>query len=130
MTADSSRELTPTTFGAGVVAPHEFTTIWCGEPTVVRVYKDQDLSVVVWNLEPGEGNPLHRHEGNAHTIVVLQGTGLYLREGEAIPIRANECILVPRGVAHGIRNTGTDRLSYLATTTEGTTGYQRTVLST
>lgn len=128
MASDGSRELTSATFGSGVVAPQEYAALWSGEPTVAIVYRDQDLSVVVWNLEPGEQNSTHRHDANAHTIMVLQGNGLYLRDEEPVPIRAGECILVPRGTTHGIRNTGTGRLSYLAVTTEGSTGYQRTAL--
>jgi quercetin dioxygenase-like cupin family protein len=85
---------------------------------VVSIYGDEtDMSVVVWNLEPGQENPLHSHPGNAHTLYVLEGQGIYTRGGApAEPIRAGQCIIVPRSVVHGVRNTGSTRLSYLAVT--------------
>ena len=42
-----------------------------------------------------------------------------------MPITAGDCIIVPRGAAHGIRNTADTRLSYLAFTTAGEGGYVR-----
>ena len=114
---------------AGVFDPKAFERFSAEQATVVRVYADQDLSLVVWNLEPGQENPLHAHPENAHTIIVLQGEGRYLQDGSDAPIVAGDCISVPRALVHGIRNTGSGRLSYLAVTTAGTEGYVRNVLS-
>ena len=86
---------------------------------------DEDLSnVVVWCLEPGQENSTHRHPDSAHFIVVLEGSGECLRgdEGPPDPVRTGQVLIIPRGAIHGIRNTGTERLSYVAASTAG---YQR-----
>jgi len=115
----NSSFMTPQTLGTGVYPISGFQQYSPDEGTVVRVYgEDPDVSVVVWNLEPGQDNSTHRHPANAHVQVVLEGTGIFLRgDKDAVPIKAGDCIIVPRGMAHGIKNTGTQRLSYIAATT-------------
>jgi len=109
----------------GIFDPHTFRRFSTEGATVVRLYADQDLSVVTWNLEEGQENALHRHGDNAHTMLILEGSGEYLRgEGlPALPVHAGECIVVPRGQQHGMRNTGMGRLSYMAVTNQGAQGY-------
>ncbi|HLQ34357.1 MAG TPA: cupin domain-containing protein [Chloroflexota bacterium] len=109
----------------GVFDPHAFRHFSKEGATVVRLHADEDLSLVTWNLEEGQENQLHRHGDNAHTILILEGSGEYLRgEGQpGLPVRTGECIVVPRGQPHGIRNTGKGRLSYLAVTNQGAHGY-------
>jgi mannose-6-phosphate isomerase-like protein (cupin superfamily) len=126
MARDDSKKLTAATLGSGVIKPQEFCRFTPAEAMVVPVYADEDQSVVVWNLEPGQENAIHVHAANAHGIVVLQGSGVCLQgEDEQVPITAGDCLIVPRGVAHGIRNTADTRLSYLAFTTAGEGGYVR-----
>jgi 4-carboxymuconolactone decarboxylase len=126
MARDDSKRLTAATLGSGVVQPREFCRFASDEAMVVPVYSDQDQSVVVWNLAPGQQNAVHVHAANAHGIVVLQGSGAYLHDGgEPVAINAGDCLIVPRGTAHGIRNTGDAPLSYLAFTTAGEGGYVR-----
>ena len=45
---------------------------------------------------------------------VLSGRGVFLLEDREIPMEAGVMLVAPEGVAHGIRNTGTDRLVVLA----------------
>ena len=87
-------------------------------------HDDPDASVVVWNLEPGQENDVHTHPENMHVFYVLEGEGSYVRaDGKTVPVRAGQCVIVPRKQVHGIRNTGSERLSYLAVSTQGTGGY-------
>ena len=124
------RQLADQPRGPGVYDPKAFRTFSAEQATVVRIYSDGDQSVVVWNLEPGQENPPHVHPENAHTLVVLEGKGSYVRaDGSEAPAEAGDCIIVPRALAHGVRNTGTARLSYLAVTTLGAKGYVRNVLA-
>lgn len=123
------RGMDPTTIGTGVHDPKAFRTFSAEKATVVRMYPDQDLSLVVWNLEPGQENDSHRHPENGHALIVLEGHGHYLRDdGSTVPINAGECVIVPRGQVHGIRNTGNVRLSYFAITSQGPSGYVRNVV--
>src|SRR5712692_6878147 len=119
---------TPSTAGgeAGVHDPRAFQQFSPDKATVVRVYGDEDVSVVVWNLDPGQENPPHTHPENAHTIMILEGAGQYLRQdGSQVPVKGGDCIIIPRGQSHGVRNTGDKPLSYLAVTTLAGKGYVR-----
>lgn len=118
MPADRSKQMTPETLGTGVYDPNDFRMFSPDEGMVVPMYADDpDVSVVVWNLEPGQENSTHVHPDAAHVQWVLSGSGVMLRGDEPpVPIRAGQCMIIPRGRVHGIRNTGTERLSYLAVT--------------
>ncbi len=126
----SAEQQTPTSSSQGdVLDPGQFQRFSTEQATVVRVYSDDDQSVVVWNLEPGQENPSHVHPENAHTLMVLQGSGAYVTpDGSESPIKAGDFIIVPRSTTHGIRNTGATRLSYLAVTTLGGKGYVRNIV--
>ena len=61
-----------------------------------------------------------------HVFYVLEGRGTYVRrEDKPVDVRVGQCVIIPRGQVHGIRNTGTERLSYLALSTYGPDGYVR-----
>ena len=116
MPRDNSKQVTPDSLGTAVFDPIDFRWFSPDEPMIVGVYRDGiDLRhVTVRNFEPGQETALHVHPENAHCIYVLEGSGLYLREGvEPVPIQAGQFIIVPRNVFHGMRNTGGTRLSYL-----------------
>ncbi|GEM_PF-5105430 len=130
MPADLSKKMTPATLGTGVLrdlAP--FRSFSNQEANVVVTYEDVDQTLVVWNLEPGQENAPHVHPANAHTMMVLEGQGLFLRENESVPIKGGDWIVIPRATLHGIRNTGKGRLSYLAVTTNGPEGYVKQTAS-
>jgi mannose-6-phosphate isomerase-like protein (cupin superfamily) len=123
---DQQQGLEPATLGDGVHDPRTFQRFSTDRANVVRMYADQDLSLVVWNLEPGQENDLHQHPENAHALLVLEGQGEYLRGARgSVPIQAGDCVIVPRGQLHGIRNSGNVRLSYFAITSQGPSGYIR-----
>ncbi len=127
MPSDHSRQVTPATLGEGVYDPLDFRVFTPEEATVVRMYHDDpDASLVVWNLEPGQENDEHSHPENLHVFYVLDGSGTYLRgDDPPVEVHAGQCVIVPRGQRHGIRNTGSTRLSYLAVSTYGPGGYVR-----
>ena len=126
MPSDHTKQLTPATLGDGVYDPRDFQTFDAEEATAVRLYHDDpDVSVVVWNLEPGQENRSHEHPSNLHVFYVLEGQGTYLKGDETVPVSAGQCVIIPRGKVHGMRNTGTARLSYMAVSTLGPDGYVR-----
>ena len=127
MPSDHSKQVTPGTLGNGVYDPLDFRVYSSEGATVVRMYHDDpDASLVVWNLEPGQENDIHTHPENMHVFYVLEGRGTYVRgEDKPVDVSAGQCVIIPRGQVHGIRNTGTERLSYLALSTYGPDGYVR-----
>ena len=127
MPSDHTQQITPATLGDGVYDPMDFRKYSAEGSTVVRLYHDDpDASVVVWNLEPGQANDQHQHLANLHVFYVLEGEGSYLKDDALVPIKAGQIVVIPREQLHGIRNTGTARLSYMAVTTYGPDGYIRT----
>lgn len=116
---DDSRCVGPAELGTGVFDPRDYQVFSPEDETVIGVYRDGvDIRhVIVRNFEPGQENGLHVHPENAHCIYVLEGRGeIFYRDGDPIPIAAGQVWIVPRGRAHGIRNTGSTRLSYLGVT--------------
>lgn len=67
----------------------------------------------VWELAPGVSEGSHTHEGDDNyeeTYYFTQGRGIMTIEGEEVEVKAGDAILVPPGVDHGFRNTGTEPL--------------------
>ncbi len=67
----------------------------------------------VWELDPGVSEGNHVHEGQRdleETYYFMQGEGVMWIEGEDVPVTAGDAILVPPGVDHGFRNTGSGPL--------------------
>ena len=65
-------------------------------------------------FEPGQEHALHAHAGMDKVYQVLEGQGLFLLEGEEIPMAAGTMLVAPEGVPHGIRNTGDTPLKFIA----------------
>ena len=59
-------------------------------------------------LPPGdaEGGPDNRHRGADQWLYVLSGTGSATVNGKRHPLRAGSLLLIERGDAHEIRNSG------------------------
>jgi quercetin dioxygenase-like cupin family protein len=78
------------------------------------------LGIVVWNLEPGQENDFHRHPATEHLHVMLVGEAEYtLADRPPVTVRVGQAVMVPANIPHGIRNTGTQRCSYLAINSPG-----------
>lgn len=89
-------------------------------PTVVLTYVMGQLGVVVWNLEPGQENDYHLHPTAEHLHIFIEGECEYTL-GELPPVitRVGDAVMVPAGVAHGIRNISDKRASYVAIVSPG-----------
>lgn len=88
-------------------------------PTVVPGYVGQ-ISIVVWNLEPGQANDYHMHPTTEHLHIVIEGECEYtLGDRPPVITRTGDAVMVPAGIAHGIRNVGDKRASYVAVTSPG-----------
>ena len=59
-------------------------------------------------LGPGEteGGPDNRHRGADQWLFVVSGSGVAVVERKRIDLRKGTLLLIPRGQAHAIRNTG------------------------
>jgi len=90
-------------------------SVWTG-PLVDPVSPDgyvRDLSVILEQIAPGDGIPLHRHQVD-EAIVVESGEVEVRLGGQTRVVTGQSVVFVPAGVEHGARNVGTEPASYLA----------------
>lgn len=78
------------------------------------VFESPRLLVGLNAFEPGQEHALHAHAGQDKVYYVLEGEGMFLLSGRALPMRAGDLLAAPEGVPHGVRNTGPGRLLVMA----------------
>ena len=78
------------------------------------IFESERLLVGLNCFEPGQEHGLHTHAGMDKVYHVLSGRGRFLLEGRELDMESGTMLVAPEGVAHGIRNTGRDRLVVLA----------------
>lgn len=66
--------------------------------------KNIEMSMCIF--EPGEIAKLHYHKVMEEIYFVLEGNGEIEIDGEWLKIKKEDCIAIPVGVKHRIRNTG------------------------
>ena len=77
------------------------------------IFRSERVMVGLNAFESGQEHALHAHEGMDKVYQVIEGRGLFLLEGDEVPMQAGVLLVAPEGVPHGIRNTGTERLLVL-----------------
>ena len=78
------------------------------------IFSSARLLVGLNCFEPGQAHALHTHAGMDKVYHVLRGSGRFLLADRELDMDAGTMLVAPEGVAHGIRNTGTERLVVLA----------------
>ena len=78
------------------------------------IYRSDRVLVGLNCFEPGQEHRLHTHAGQDKVYHVLSGTGRFVLDQEEIDMAAGMMLIAPEGVAHGIKNTSTERLIVLA----------------
>jgi len=64
------------------------------------------LVVMDVTLEPGEGHPFHRHDGQEEMIIVTRGSITQYLEGEPATLGPGDSIYIDEGVVHASYNDG------------------------
>ena len=65
-------------------------------------------------LKPGEEVGYHIHNAECEYYYILSGTGVYNDNGEEIEAVPGLVTFTPSGNGHGIKNTGTEMLEFIA----------------
>ena len=99
--------------------PHAFDPLELAEFDAEKmgkatIFRSDRLLVGLNTFEPGQSHRLHSHEGMDKVYHVLSGEGHFLIEDGELPMRAGQMLVAPEGVAHGVRNSGEERLVILA----------------
>jgi quercetin dioxygenase-like cupin family protein len=77
------------------------------------IFRSERVMVGLNAFEPGQEHGLHAHDGMDKIYHVIEGQGLFLLEGDDVPMHAGVLLVAPEGAPHGIRNTGPGRLLVL-----------------
>lgn len=81
------------------------------------VFQTARLFYDVYCLEPGQAQKIHTHDGSDKVYLVLDGVAHIAVGGEERDLGANEAVLCPAGVVHGVRNESQERVTLLVVTT-------------
>ena len=81
------------------------TTLWQGDHVMVGLNC----------LEPGQTQKIHAHDGADKFYFVLEGSGKFTVGDEQSDASAGTVVIAPSGIAHGVTNAATERLSLLVT---------------
>lgn len=78
-----------------------------GKPEKVRTF-------ALAELEPGSAVGYHEHHGESETYYILSGSGVYNDNGTMVPVAAGDVTFTPSGEGHGLENSGTEPLKFIA----------------
>ncbi len=71
------------------------------------------MAMIVQDIAPSEGVPVHLHEKEDEICVVRAGSGVATLGDERVPVGPGATIFVPRGVWHGVENTGDAPIAWI-----------------
>jgi mannose-6-phosphate isomerase-like protein (cupin superfamily) len=97
-----------------VIRPEAHAVFSPGGMGKSTIFASPRVLVGVNAFEPGQAHGLHAHAGMDKVYVVVEGTGVFLLEDQATPMRAGDLLVAPADVPHGVENTGSGRLVVLA----------------
>jgi quercetin dioxygenase-like cupin family protein len=97
-----------------VIRPSEHARFAPDKMGKATIFESPRLLVGLNAFEPGQSHALHAHAGQDKVYHVLAGEGVFLLEGQRLPMRAGDLLVAPDGVPHGIHNTSEGRLIVLA----------------
>jgi len=66
------------------------------------------------DLEPGASVGYHVHHGESESYYILSGEGIYNEDGKEMPVSVGDVTFTPDGHGHGIENTGSKPLKFIA----------------
>lgn len=85
-------------------------------------------SFCIEDIYANDGIPVHKHLNEAEVIYIQSGTGIFTLGEKEYPVKAGSAAFVPKGVWHGLRNTGTEIIRMIFTfTPSGFEGYFREI---
>lgn len=73
------------------------------------------MSMLVSEVEPGTGIPVHLRRNEDELIFIHTGSGIVILGERRIPSSAGAMLYAPKGVWHGVENTVSDVLTWCAT---------------
>lgn len=97
-----------------VLRPAEHATWRSDAMGKSTLYQSAHLLVGLNAFESGQSHALHAHAGMDKVYLVVEGEGLFLLDGQQLPMRAGDLLVAPDGVPHGVQNNSSARLLVMA----------------
>ena len=69
--------------------------------------KKVEIAMCIFN--PGEIAALHYHKKMEEIYFILEGEGQVELDGEWLPVKSEDCMAIPIGVKHRMKNTSRDK---------------------
>ena len=70
----------------------------------------ENISFCTEDIIPGRKLRIHKHLHNDELIFIHKGEGTFTLDEEAIEVKTGTVVFVPRGVWHGLENTGKENI--------------------
>jgi quercetin dioxygenase-like cupin family protein len=77
---------------------------------IAKTQGAQSMSFLSESFPPGDGIPVHKHLNEDELIFLHKGTGQFTLGEKQYEISAGAVALVPKGVWHGLQNTGSENI--------------------
>lgn len=97
-----------------VIKPDDHAEYAADRMGKTTLFESPGLLVGLNAFEPGQQHALHAHAGQDKAYLVTRGAGVFLLDGRELPMTAGDLLIAPAGIAHGVRNTGAERLLVVA----------------
>ena len=90
-----------------------------GTVTVRHILNEEEMDIACRlyaevTVAPGASIGVHSHHGETETYYILQGEGLYTDNGKESSVKAGAITFCKDGDSHGLSNTGTGDLVFMA----------------
>jgi quercetin dioxygenase-like cupin family protein len=95
---------------------------------IAKQQGSQTISFLASSLPPGDVILVHKHLNEDEIFFLHKGSGLFTLGEKRYPIKTGAVIIAPRGVWHGLENTGTENIELrFGYTPSGAEGFFREV---
>lgn len=77
---------------------------------ISKLKGSNSMSFLSESFKPGDALPVHKHLNEDEFIFMHRGSGLLTLGDKQYPVKEGAVTLVPKGVWHGLQNTGTENI--------------------
>jgi quercetin dioxygenase-like cupin family protein len=77
---------------------------------IAKVQGAESISFLSESFRPGDALPVHKHLNEDELIFLHKGSGLFTLGDRQYEIKEGAVALVPKGVWHGLQNTGSENI--------------------
>lgn len=95
---------------------------------ISKTQGSQSICFLSESILPGEGIRIHKHSNEDELIFIHKGSGLFTLGEKQYPVSEGAVAVVPKGVWHGLQNTGSENIEMrFAYTPSGFEGFFREI---